>query len=126
MNALVISPLQWSDLQDIDDVEPINIGDTECLLEIRNVLKKHGKMDRLGVALLHSHFDMSNDEIMLESSNDETRTLVIQPVKQQEAGTNNVGTIFMLREGDPTTMTWCKRYCKRQFFGHGDGHREVS
>jgi hypothetical protein len=113
MSNLTISPVQWAALKHIDIVDPINEQDAECLIEIRDVLKKHGKLNRLGVALLHSHFDLEDDEIMLESTEDEdTRTLTTKAVKNSETDGVNVGTIWMLREGDPTTMSWCRSYCK--------------
>jgi hypothetical protein len=113
VNAISIAPVQWSTLENIDDVTPIQEDDAPCLAEIRDVLKRHGKLTRFGVALLHSHFDLAEDEIMLETSDPASRRLVTQPTKLQEAGGSNVGTIWMLREGDVTTMSWCASYCKR-------------
>ena len=125
MNTLTIAPLQWSELKDIDDVEPLNDGDTDCLVEIRAVLKKHGKLERFGVALLHSHFDMASDEIMLETTDEDSRALISTPVKESEAGDNKVGTIWMLREGDVTTMSWCRKFCKKWLMGHDKEHNSV-
>lgn len=126
MNTLTISPVQWSEISDIDDIEPISAGDTDCLVEIREVLRKYEKMERFGIALLHQHFVLAEDEIMLETSNNEARTLTSAPVKQSEAGNNNIGTIWMLRDGDITTMTWCRQYCKRGIFGnHFNAHTKA-
>ena len=126
MNAVSVSPMQWSRLKDIDDVEPINDSDSDCLADVREVLKKHGMMERFGVALLHSHFELADDEIMLESSDHDNRTLTLQPVKEADAGENNVGTIWMLRDGDITTMAWCRSFCKRgMVYGHGKEHQTV-
>lgn len=125
MSTLTIAALEWSKLKDIDDVEPVNNSDTDCLVEIRDVLKKHGKSDRFGVALLHSHFALASDEIMLESSDAEGRTLTTKPVKQSEAGDNNVGTVWVLREGDVVAMSWCRKYCKKRWFGHDKNHNTV-
>lgn len=125
MSTLAIAPLEWSNVKDIDDVEPINNCDTDCLIEIRDVLKKHGKTERFGVALLHSHFELASDEIMLESSDSEGRTLITKPVKRSDAGDNNVGTIWMLRDGDVTAMSWCRKYCKKRWFGHDKNHNSV-
>lgn len=125
MNALTIAPLQWSHLKDIDDVVPINNNDADCLTEIRDVLKKYGNMSRFGIALLHSHFALADDEIMLESSDTDNRTLVSKPVKESLAGGSNIGTVWMLGEGDVTTMSWCRKYCDRGFFGHSKSHNTV-
>src|SRR4051812_15073087 len=80
-----MAPMQWADLKDIDEVEPIGESDSECLAEVREVLKKHGKRDRLGVALLHKHFDMAGDEVLVEYSDKEERVLTIKPVKAEAA-----------------------------------------
>jgi hypothetical protein len=122
---LQISPMQWSRLKDIDDVVPINADDTACLAAVREVLKTHGKLERFGVALLHSHFSLAPDEIMLETSSEEDRTLTLRPVKESEAGDNKVGTIWMLREGDDIAMSWCRQYCKRWVLGHTRTHDDV-
>jgi|CXWL01.1.fsa_nt_gi hypothetical protein len=126
MNALTVAPVQWSTLKNIDDVKPLNDGDTDCLVEIREVLKKYGKLDRFGVALLHSHFDLASDEIMLESADDDSRTLITKPVNQSDAGGINIGTIWMLREGDITTMSWCRKFCRQGniFTGHTKAHNK--
>ena len=55
--TLAMAPTQWGRYEDINDVEPLNEGDQACLTEIREVLKKHGKRERFGVALLHRHFE---------------------------------------------------------------------
>jgi hypothetical protein len=83
-------------------------------------------MKRFGVALLHSHFPLGTDEVMLELSDEESRTLTIKPVKQSDAGDNNVGTIWMLRDGNFETVAWCRTYCKRPIFTkHRKAHTVV-
>jgi hypothetical protein len=96
-----------------------------CLAAVRQVLRSYGKLERFGVALLHSHFSLAPDEIMLETSDEETRTLTLRPVRESEAGNNKVGTIWMLRDGDDITMTWCRQYCKRWMLGHHPAHDDV-
>jgi hypothetical protein len=108
--TLEVAPTQWADLKDIDDIEPINNGDLECLAEVREVLKKHGKRDRFGVALLHKHFEMEDGELLVETTDRETRHLTIRPVKQEEAG-GTVPTIWMLTDGEGQAMVLCKNCC---------------
>jgi len=120
--TLMVTPMQWADLDDIDEVQPLNEGDVDCLVEIREVLKKHGKQDRLGVALLHSHFKMAADEVLVEYSDNEDRVLTTKPVKQQDAG-NTVGTIWKLVDGDIKAMAHCHKYCMRDWLtGHKKAH----
>jgi hypothetical protein len=126
MSSIAVSPVQWTQLQDIDDIEPLNDSDADCLKEIRDVLKRHGKLDRLGVALLHSHFDIANDEIMLETTNSKERILVTRPVKESDCKDSRVGTIWMLRDGDVQTMAFCKSYCyQKALTRHTKHHRRV-
>ena len=123
---ITIAPLQWSRLSDIGEVKPIDDDDADCLIEIRDVLKKHGKLDRFGVALLHSHFDIGEDEIMLETNDERSRTLVTKPVKQSEDVNSNVGTIWVLTEGDIIAASRCYQRCKKNIFApHEREHRKA-
>jgi hypothetical protein len=116
--------MQWASLRDIDEVEPINATDSDCLTEIRDVLMKHGKLERFGVALLHSHFPLGDDEIMLETADPTSRTLTLAAVKEADAGNNKVGTIWVLRDDEPSTMSWCRQYCRRWALGHVPAHHK--
>jgi hypothetical protein len=81
------------------------------------VLKKHGKWDRLGVALLHKHFDIAGDEVLVEYSNKEERILTIKPIKAEAAG-NTVGTIYRLLDGGFESMMGCQQYCGKDLQGN--------
>jgi len=82
MNQLAMQSMQWSTLKHIADVEPIGDGDEACLEEIRLVLQKHNCLDRFGVSLLHSHFELDDDELMLETTDLNKREHWIRPVKR--------------------------------------------
>ena len=126
--SVTVAPVQWSNLDNIDDIEPLNEADSKCLSEIRDVLKRHGKLNRFGVALLHSHFSVSNDEILLETTDFEARTLTTKPVRKEDAGDANVATLWQLRsEGNPITSSYCKSYCyvNKPFGNHTEHHRRV-
>ena len=43
---LSILPMQWTGLADLPDVPPVDDGDLDCLAEIRDVLARHGKLNR--------------------------------------------------------------------------------
>lgn len=70
-----------SNFRDLLDIEPIGPHDQDCLDEIRAVLARHEKLDRFGLCLLHSHFDMASDEILLEESDSDGRCMTIRPAK---------------------------------------------
>lgn len=77
--------LAYSDLKNIDDVVPRSPEDEECFREVRNVLKKHGKLSRFGVCLLHDHFAVYENERLVEECDPVTRVLTIRPVKVDSA-----------------------------------------
>ncbi len=80
MEKLAVQSMQWSTLSHIADVKPIGDGDAEVLEEIRLVLQKHDCLDRFGVSLLHSHFDLADGEIMLETTDLDKREHWVRPV----------------------------------------------
>ena len=84
MTDVKVQPLQWLTLDDINDVRPIDGSDAACLMEIRDVLDRHGMLDRFGVSLLHSHFDVADDEMMLETTNVANREHWVRPVKKAD------------------------------------------
>ena len=83
-----LNPLQWSKLPDIDEVEPFNEDDEACLLELKAVLEKHGRLSKFGLTLLHSHFPMAEDEILVEVCDINNRTLTSKPMKTDRSDRN--------------------------------------
>src|SRR5437867_11090458 len=82
MSQIKMESIQGSTLNRISDVIPIDQSDAECLEEIRRVLEKHNSLQRFGVSLLHSHFDLADDELMLETTDVEKREHWVRPVKK--------------------------------------------
>lgn len=76
MNAMT-----WNDLPLIDDALALDESDSRCLDEIREVLERNGKEKRFGVSLLHHHFQLSDDEVLVEHCDIKKRTLVTAPLK---------------------------------------------
>lgn len=76
-----IVPTQWNHLPDIHDTRPLSATDRACLDAIRDVLERHGCLDRFGVNLLHKHFELADDEILVEQVDEAGRRLVTAPVK---------------------------------------------
>ena len=71
---LSILPMQWTGLADLPDVPPVDDGDLDCLAEIRDVLARHGKLNRFAVHLAHRHFALGPDEILIERPDPDGRT----------------------------------------------------
>lgn len=83
MNAVLSQTdiAQWNHLPEINDVEPLNDHDRACLDALRDVLAKFDCLDRFGVNLLHKHFEMAQDELLVEQVDEASRRLVTKPVK---------------------------------------------
>lgn len=108
MDAMVQSAL--SRLPDIDDVEPFDSDDQSCLDEIRNVLERHGRLERFGITLLHEHFEVADDEVLVETIDIENRTLTCRPMKRSDVG-ESVQTMWRL--DGPRGEQRCERQCQQ-------------
>lgn len=124
MSEISIQPTIWSNLPDIHEVVEFSEGDKECLREIRDVLKKHGQMERFGVSLLHTHFDIADDELLLETTDVQKRTQIIRPVKIQDYQNREdlslMTTVLKFVEGDEVAVQRCG--CGRDKDGHTGDH----
>ena len=124
--VLQIQATQWSELPDVDDVRPISEHDSACLRDLRDVLVQHGALARFGISLLHTHFPVGQDEIMLETTDETTRTQTVAPVHIGDGinlpGKTMLITQLRLCEGDMIATVGCG--CLRDKNGHtGRGHR---
>jgi hypothetical protein len=105
--TIQLNPLQWSKLPDIDRVDPISETDRACLEDIKLVLEKYSYTSRFGIALLHSHFEVASDEIMLESCDQVNRTLTLQPVqKNQLDQANTIATVWRFDSDSVALACW--------------------
>lgn len=71
-------------LPTFEEARPLNENDQNFIKEIRTILEKHGNLDRFGLCLLHDHFPIAEDEILMESHDKETRKITIVPMKRSE------------------------------------------
>ncbi|WP_398309237.1 hypothetical protein [Zoogloea sp.] len=119
MEKIVVQPMQWSSAKDIHQVERLSYKDSECLREIRDVLVKHGALDRFGVSLLHSHFPVESDEYLLETVDVENRSLLIRPVKKLEV---SAAIQTQWRLSDCEAVQICHGWCQYSGGTHNHGH----
>lgn len=80
---VVLETVQWSQLQLIEDLDPISDRDYAVLNEVRDVLLRHGYEERFGVCLLHKHFDLEPGEAALEVSDEAARVSTISVVPKE-------------------------------------------
>lgn len=103
--------MSWQGLPGVDGVVPLNDADNAVVSEIRDVLAKHGALDRFGLALLHSHFEVSDDEVLVESVDLEARSLVVRPMPLSEVVGSLRPTVFRLTQDAEAVIT--AQYCHR-------------
>ena len=120
MNAVVLETVQWSSLPDVDDVEPISDHDFAVLAEVGAVLRKHGYTNRLGLCLLHRHFEIGDDEIALEATDADARisTVTVEKRMPGDATNDRLQTMWRFRDsGEALMVTECVKVCDKNY-GH--------
>jgi hypothetical protein len=80
----------YARLPDIDssDAGIISLGDQACLDEIGSCLLRAKANTRFGATLLHSHFKISDDELLLEEALVDEHLITLRPIR------NHSSTIF--------------------------------
>ena len=107
--------MTWNDLPSIHDVEMLDAADHRCLEEIREVLDKHGKAKRFGITLLHQHFTLREDELLVEHCDVERRTLITSPAKAAEVIERHyIPTVWRFDGPRAHACAYCPK--------HGDKH----
>lgn len=103
------------------ELEPLGDSDHKCLQEVRDVLKRHDKLERFGVTLLHDHFEMRPGEILVETCDEANRTLTLRPLAAEERETLNLAeTSWRLLDG--AALTGCYQTCVVQQGHHSWRH----
>ncbi|MFD8980246.1 hypothetical protein [Streptomyces sp. NPDC059564] len=58
-----------------EEAEGLGPWDAAFVRDLVEVLDKHGNLDRFGLCLLHDHFPLAPDEVMVETNDPAARTL---------------------------------------------------
>lgn len=125
MKQVNLTPTQWASFPDVNDVAPIGDDDELVLHEIREVLVRHGKVDRFGVTLVHRHFGLAEGEIIFEETDPDGRTQTMNVrsedfLRQRE---NVLPTQWVFNR--PGFAVACHGYCDYQNGGHSNRHKLV-
>jgi hypothetical protein len=97
-------------LTTIDDAGRRLDSEAELFREVRELLKRYGVEQKYGLALLHKHFDLADDEVLVEYADLENRTLVTRPAPRSEvSAVNAVETVWSLDSG--LTLMVCRGFC---------------
>jgi len=124
MTANMIIAREHQGLAHIDEVEPFDAERDQPLFdEIKQVLSRHGALHRFGVVLLHKHFDVCEQERMVEVSDGSSRSLIIRPTRElPKEGETYVQTNWRFDLDDPTASQLCFADCLRS---GGGKHHEI-
>lgn len=96
----------------VEEVAPLTEDDRDCLLEIREVLLRHGGLDRFGITLLHSHFPLGEDEVLIEETDISARVQTVRPVaRQQLEGVDVLETNWRFGE-TIQPLLYCAKLCR--------------
>jgi hypothetical protein len=97
----------------IDDVLDLDQSDHDCFAEVAEVLQRHGKLERFDIALRHGHFDIADDEFLVETTDPSTRTLSVKPYRSEDLAPNTRirETVWSLTTDAATASQRCKQGC---------------
>lgn len=89
---------------------------------------KHGALDRFGITLLHSHFAVFEGETLLETCDEDTRTLSIAPVATDALVQSEiVGTSWRFGPtGEVLSAMACGNACVASGGSHSRKHVKTS
>lgn len=103
----------YAALQNIEGVKGYDPEKDKTLFQdLRKVLEAHDAVDRFGVTLLHNHFEIESDEQMIETHDEQTRTLTLKPYRSLELKEGEVLQETNWRfgagsDGEPVAFAFC-------------------
>lgn len=109
--------------KDFADVPPVSADDDALFADLREVLLRHNAIDRFGVSLLHSHFEVGDDEQLVESVDEQNRVLTVRPERlNEDAAEGAVATSWRFVADDPRPVArlicWPARDTDGNIVGH--------
>lgn len=69
-----------------EEAEGLGPQDSQFVRDLVAVLEKHGNLDRFGLCLLHDHFPVASDEVLVETHDVAARSLRIEVEKAATTG----------------------------------------
>ncbi|HEX2149803.1 MAG TPA: hypothetical protein VHI31_06505 [Actinomycetota bacterium] len=81
--------------------------DGAFLSEIAQVMEKYGNLDRFGICLLHEHFPLADDEVLLETHDKELRTHTVEAVRRTDIADPKYTMWKLGAEGTANSLMAC-------------------
>lgn len=122
MESIVLEPVQWASLPEIDDIVPLDNSDAALLDEVRDVLRRHGKLDRFGVCLLHKHFEVGDDEVAIEYTDLENRISQVVVERRDDKDKDAIQTMWRFQQSGVSMGTLCIARCGKSGMTHSRVH----
>lgn len=97
---LHIAKANFDKLKDIHDTPRVTDKDEAVLREIGEIILRHGQQDRIGLVLVHKHFNVKADEVAVEQVDQGARTAVID-VEKDGASAGAVPSMLMFSKREP-------------------------
>jgi hypothetical protein len=104
MSGLHIHPMQWESLPELHEAPPLDDADLACLVDLRDVLARHGKLDRFAVQLAHRHFGLAPDEILIEQPDPAARTQHVTVARRGDHPAA-IPTTWLFEEGPALSLS---------------------
>jgi len=109
MLATHLSAKPHNPMPDVNEVEGLTENDHKLFSELRELLERHGALKKFGVFLLHQHFEIAEDEVLLERTDVSNRRQRIEPVKIGSlAGMQAIETSWRFDDDGP--VMYCRCY----------------
>lgn len=120
MPSLTLLPLHWAGLPELREVAPLDDEDLACMSEVREVLARRGRLGRFALHLVHKHFDLAADEVLVEYSDAGRREqwLRVEP-RDAEALRDAIATTWVFEGDKPYVACVC---ASREGQGHLGRH----
>lgn len=98
---------------DFDDVPDLDESDRACLAATARLWASCGKLDRFDVALSHGHFEVADDEVLVETNDPDERMLTVRPISVTDlrAGACIRETQWQLTLDGPNASQRCRQAC---------------
>ena len=121
MDSITIQALQWTRVADLRDVPALDRHDLACMAELREVLMRHGRLERFALHLVHKHFELAADEVLVEYSDPQAREQVLRVERRAAAALHGATpTTWTLATPEPLVACVC---AYRADHGHLGRHR---
>lgn len=108
MKTNTLGSTKQNRLPDISEALRRTDADQPLMDDLIAVLRRHNALDRFGITLLHQHFDIADDEVLLETTDVRSREQLIRPVKKSSLeGIDYTETSWRLDSGSPMMACVC-------------------